>query len=57
MIKLYGQLRSRASRSLWALEEIGVPYELVPGDPVTQEGIFNIYGGIIIELIRRAVWT
>ena len=25
MIKLYGQLRSRASRSLWALEEIGVP--------------------------------
>jgi len=32
MIKLYGQLRSRASRSLWALEEIGVPYELVPID-------------------------
>jgi glutathione S-transferase len=32
MIKLYGQLRSRASRCLWALEEIGVPYELVPID-------------------------
>ena len=32
MIKLYGQVRSRASRCLWALEEIGVPYELVPID-------------------------
>lgn len=32
MIKLYGQLRSRASRCLWALEEMGVPYELVPID-------------------------
>lgn len=32
MIKLYGQVRSRASRCLWALEEVGVPYELVPID-------------------------
>lgn len=32
MIKIYGQVRSRASRCLWALEEIGVPYELVPVD-------------------------
>jgi glutathione S-transferase len=32
MIKIYGQVRSRASRCLWALEEIGVPYELVPID-------------------------
>ena len=32
MIKLYGQTRSRANRCLWALEEIGVPYELVPID-------------------------
>ena len=30
MIKLYGISRSRASRSLWALEEIGVEYENVP---------------------------
>ena len=36
MIKLYGQLRSRASRSVWLLEEIGVPYELVPID--TNQG-------------------
>ena len=30
MIKLYGISRSRASRSLWAREEIGVEYENVP---------------------------
>ena len=30
MIKLYGIRQSRAMRSLWALEELGVPYENVP---------------------------
>jgi glutathione S-transferase len=30
MIKLYGVRQSRAMRSLWALEELGVPYEDVP---------------------------
>ena len=30
MIKLYGTSRSRAARSLWALEEAGVKYEHVP---------------------------
>ena len=30
MIKLYGVRQSRAMRSLWALEELGVPYENVP---------------------------
>lgn len=30
MIKLYGIRQSRAQRSLWALEELGVPYEHVP---------------------------
>ena len=30
MIKLYGIRQSRAVRSLWALEELGVPYENVP---------------------------
>ncbi len=30
MIKLYGISRSRAARSLWALEEIGLEYENIP---------------------------
>jgi glutathione S-transferase len=29
MIRLYGTRQSRATRCLWALEELGVPYELV----------------------------
>ena len=27
MIKLYGKPRTRAMRSLWVLEELGIPYE------------------------------
>ena len=30
MIKLYGVPTSRAARSIWAIEEVGVEYELVP---------------------------
>ncbi|MEL6667247.1 MAG: glutathione S-transferase [Pseudomonadota bacterium] len=37
MIKLYGTRNSRAFRCLWALEECGVPYELVPVDWQTGE--------------------
>jgi glutathione S-transferase len=29
MLKLYGNVRSRATRCLWMLEEIGTPYQLV----------------------------
>jgi glutathione S-transferase len=36
MLKLFGQARSRASRSLWMLEEIGIPYEHVPIRPYTE---------------------
>lgn len=32
MITLYGKAASRASRNLWALEELGVPYNHVPYD-------------------------
>src|SRR5262245_29777791 len=35
MIKLYGVPRSRAMRSLWMLEELGVPYENVTVDFIT----------------------
>src|SRR5215470_9906275 len=36
MLKLFGQTRSRASRSLWMLEEIGIPYEHMPVRPYTE---------------------
>lgn len=36
MLTLYGQARSRASRSLWMLEEIGIPYKHVPIRPYTE---------------------
>ncbi len=36
MLKLFGQAQSRASRSLWVLEEIGIPYEHVPVRPYTE---------------------
>jgi glutathione S-transferase len=36
MLKLYGQAKSRASRSLWMLEEIGIGYEHVPIRPHTE---------------------
>ena len=32
MIKLYGVPGSRALRSIWAAEEVGADYELVPTD-------------------------
>jgi len=38
MIKIYGQALSRAPRCTWALEEMGVPYELVPVNPMAGEG-------------------
>jgi glutathione S-transferase len=37
MITLYGKAASRTSRNLWALEEMGVPYQRVPYDYATGE--------------------
>lgn len=30
MLKIYGVYRSRATRPLWLIEELGIPFELVP---------------------------
>jgi len=35
-MKLYGSLRSRASRVMWLLEELGVPYEHDPVEPRSE---------------------
>jgi glutathione S-transferase len=37
MIQIYGIPGSRAIRALWALEELGVPYELVPTNFATGD--------------------
>ncbi len=37
MITLYGSVRSSAARCFWCLEEIGVPYKVVPVDMKTNE--------------------
>ena len=37
MIRLYGQLNSRAARCLWMLEELAIPYEHVPLDGMSRE--------------------
>ena len=36
MMRIFGHARSRASRSLWMLEEIGISYEHVPVRPYTE---------------------
>lgn len=48
MITLYGLHRSRALRNIWALEEMGLPYRLVPvmqafrlPDPAAPDAPFN----------------
>lgn len=37
MYKLYGVPASRAARVMWALEEIGAPYEVIPAKPHSPE--------------------
>jgi glutathione S-transferase len=47
-LKIYGVLRSRASRNVWLAKELGLPYELIPviqahrlADPSSAEGPLN----------------
>ncbi|WP_055084803.1 glutathione S-transferase family protein [Jannaschia donghaensis] len=39
MYKLYGTTKSRAMRPLWLLEELGLPYALIPTDPRSAEAL------------------
>lgn len=39
MYKLYGNAKTRAMRPLWLLEELGVPYTLIPADPRSAEAL------------------
>lgn len=48
MVKIYGALRSRATRPVWVLEETGTPYEVIPviqayrlADPSAPDAPFN----------------
>ena len=43
-MKLYGVLRSRASRNAWLLKELGVPYERVPVIQVGRVAEPSAYG-------------
>lgn len=47
-LKIYGVLRSRASRNVWLAKELGLPFEQVPviqayrlGDPAASDAPFN----------------
>jgi glutathione S-transferase len=37
MLKIYGTVRSRAARTIWMAEELGIPYELVTVDYRARE--------------------
>jgi glutathione S-transferase len=48
VLKIYGVLRSRASRNVWVCKELGIPYEIVPvmqayrlADPSAPNAPFN----------------
>jgi len=58
MYKVYGTVTSRASRVLWALEEIGAPYELIKTAPRTPEIIaMNGSGKIPVMTDGDAILT
>ncbi|MEE4187580.1 MAG: glutathione S-transferase [Roseobacter sp.] len=58
MYKVVGATKSRAFRVLWALEELGQPYEQVPAAPRSPEAIaFNPSGKIPALVDGDAVLT
>ena len=57
MIKLYGTPRSRASRVLWCLEEIGVAYENLDLKDVSDTEKENILAKALKSLILRQLLT
>ena len=54
MIKLYGVRASRASRCLWMLEELGLPYENVPTSFAGDADAWNAYRALTEQ--SRARW-
>lgn len=58
MYKVIGATKSRAMRVLWALEEIGTPYEHIPAAPRSEEAIrYNPNGKIPALVDGDAVLT
>lgn len=56
-LKIYGMLRSRASRNVWLCEELGIPYQLVPviqayrlADPAASDAPLNTRSPAFLEV-------
>lgn len=58
MYKVVGHPRSRALRVIWALEELGAPYEILPAPPRSEEALqYNPLGKIPALVDGDAVLT
>jgi glutathione S-transferase len=55
---VYGAIRSRALRVLWALEELGLPYEFVPAGPQSEAVCaLNPAGKVPVMTVEGVVLT